>query len=353
MNYVSPLLSRPSATELAEPGLLDAAGVAWHYGNPLGEQRVVERGSAIVDRSHRRVISVTGDDAPEFLNNLLSQKLDDVPVGFAARALDLDMQGRILHYAQVIRVNDGFYLDLPAAEADSFTDFLTKMVFWSKVEVTEADLAVVTVLGKALDFPDALNVAASRTVEWLGAPRQDLLVPRDELESAVTALEEAGGQLVGLMAYTAERVKAREPERGADLDDKSIPHEIPQWIGRGERVGAVHLNKGCYRGQETVARVDNLGRSPRLLVMLQLDGSCPTIPVPGDTITAGTRAVGRVGTVVEDCDNGPIALALVKRSAIGGALNIGDVAVSVDPDSVAEDEGPKAGRAAVDRLRGR
>lgn len=350
MIYTSPLLSRPSATELAEPGPLDAAGVAWHYGNPLGEQRVVERGSAIIDRSHRFVISVTGQDAPEFLNNLLSQKLDDVASGYSAGALDLDMQGRILHQAKVSRTAEGFYLDTPSAQGESFLDFLTKMVFWSQVEVSQAEVAVITVLGAPLDAPEGALVA--RDVEWLGSPRQDFLVPSGQLEASVADLESQGGKLAGLMAFTAERVKALEPEREADLDDKSIPHEVPHWIGRGGRLGAVHLNKGCYRGQETVARVDNLGRSPRLLVMLQLDGSCPVVPQPGQPVTAGTRTVGRLGTVVEDCDNGPIALALVKRSALDSQLNIGEVAVSVDPDSIQDDEGPKAGRAAVNRLRG-
>ena len=184
------------------------------------------------------------------------------------------------------------------------------------------------------------------------ASRTDIAVPREQLEAAVEELESTGLQLVGLMAYTAERVKALEAE-AVDLDEKSIPHEIPHWIGRGERVGAVHLEKGCYRGQETVARVENLGRSPRVLVLLHLDGSAPTMPSPGADIQAKGRRVGKLGTVIDDCDYGPIALGVIKRSALdAGQVNIGDVAASIDADSIPVEEGEKAGRAAINKLRG-
>ena len=164
-------------------------------------------------------------------------------------------------------------------------------------------------------------------------------------------LHEHGVAYAGMMAFTAARVRNVEPELGVDLDEKSIPHEAPRLINRGEHVGAVHLNKGCYRGQETVARVENLGRSPRLLVMLQLDGSAPHDPQPGETITSNGRKVGRLGTVVQDADYGPVALGLVKRSALTAPLDIEGVAASVDPDSLPTDEGEKLGRLAVDKLR--
>jgi len=337
--------------------VVDAAGVAWHYGDPLGEQRAAHDGGIVVDRSHRRVLKVSGPDSAGFLNNLLSQKVDDAPDGFAASALDLDIQGHILHHADLVRVGGDFYLDLPDAQAVTFADFLRRMIFWSQVEVDDTDLAVLTLLGPALvDAPADRGVPtlAARTVGWGGIARRDLLVERADLPAAVDALVNGGATLAGLMAFTAERVRALEPELAADLDDRSIPHEVPAWIGRGDHAGAVHLEKGCYRGQETVARVENLGRSPRLLVMLQLDGSAPETPTPGTAITAtgGGRAVGRLGTVVHDCDYGPVALALVKRSALDGQLLIGDVAAMVDPSSIPTEEGEKAGRAAINRLKG-
>lgn len=353
VSYSSPLLSRPGAAEFQGTTLVDVSGVPWHYGNPLVEQRAVETGSAVIDRSHRRVIAVSGPDARAFLHNLLSQKLDDVDTGFSAGALDLNIQGHVLHHMDLSFDGETFYLDVPAAQFESLRDFLTAMVFWSQVTVEEADVAVISVLGQALDKPSTALV--ERPVHWPGCPRQDILVPRDKLDAAVQELEAQGGSLAGLMTFTAERVRAREPELAADLDTKTIAHEVPHWIRRSEEQPAfVHLDKGCYRGQETVARVENLGRSPRLLVLLYLDGSAPEQPESGADITLGGRRVGRLGTVVEDCEYGPIALGLVKRSALDhGDLAIGPVAASIEPNSIPVDEGPKAGRAAVDRLRGK
>lgn len=343
MGYASELLTRPGAQELPGDSLLDAKGVPWHYGNPLTEQRITE--PTLVDRSHRAVVAVSGPDAPTFLNNLLSQKLDDVADGFAASALDLDAQGRILHHADVAVADGVYYFDLPSYQRETFVDFLRKMVFWSEVTIEEPDLGVLTILGPVAE-PDLSQVFTRRLDGWGGIGRTDIAVPRSQIAEVADQFP-----LAGLMAFTAYRVAAGEPETRADLDEKSIPHEAPNLINRGETIRAVHLEKGCYRGQETVARVENLGRSPRLLVKLQLDGSAPSEPEIGAEIIAGGRKVGRVGTVVHDADEGPVALALVKRSVLQAPLDIGGPAASVDQSSLPEDEGEHAGRRAVDRLR--
>ena len=150
------------------------------------------------------------------------------------------------------------------------------------------------------------------------------------------------------------RVEALRPRLHLDTDDRTIPHEVG-WIG-----SAVHLTKGCYRGQETVARVANLGRPPRRLVLLHLDAGDETLPVPGDPVSRDGRAVGRVGTVAMHHELGPVALALVKRSVpvdaelVAGADDRAAPA-AIDPSSVPpEDETPPPGRAAQMRggLRG-
>ena len=353
----SPLLSRPGAAIARDAdAAIGGTSVAWHYGNPLGEQRYP---TMLIDRSDRQVVRVTGPEAPQFLNNLLSQKLDDAPDGYSAAALDLDPQGRVLHHADLLVHDGAFYLDAPAPQAQSLHDYLTRMVFWSDVTIELTELVVLTLLGDPIDLPED---ALSRPVHWGGKPRIDVLVPRDRLEPTVAALEAAGAQLAGLMAYTAERVTALEPDLLLDLDEKTIPHEVPGWIGRlgdASWPGAVHLEKGCYRGQETVARVHNLGRSPRVLALAHLDGSAPTLPAPGDELkTSGgrSRVVGRIGTVVHDADLGPIALVLVKRSAAGNAGLVageaGEVAVAIDADSIPADDGERPGRAAINRLKG-
>jgi len=345
-SYSSPLLTLPGAV----PD--EATGVALHYGNPLAEQRHMREHPALIDRSHRAVVRVGGPDAATFLNNLLSQKLDDVPAGFGGSALDLDMQGHVLHHVDVIFNGEAFYFDMPRAQHESFVDYLTRMKFWSDVTIEDTELAVVTVLGGG-SIPGADMTRAVPFGAWL---RIDGLVPRESLHHTATEFSREIGTVVGLMAFEAARVRALEPELGVDLDSKSIPHEVPRFIARGEAPlypAAVHLNKGCYRGQETVARVENLGRSPRLLVMLQLDGSSPSEPQVGAAITAGPggRTVGRLGTVVHDADEGPIALALVKRSALDGPLEIDGTAAVVDAASLPTDEGEHAGRRAVEGLR--
>ena len=324
--------------------------VALHFGDPLAEQRALAETPTLIDRSYYDTIAVSGPDAPTFLNNLLSQKLDDVAAGFGAFALDLNAQGHILHHVGVMFDGTTFYLDMPPQQRESFLEFLLRMVFWSDVTIEESDLVLVSTFGRPVD-----GAVATRTRQFGSLLLHDALLSPTTVTPTLEAWQADSGRVAGLMAYTAARVRAVEPELGVDLDDRSIPHEVPTFIGRGDHLGAVHLQKGCYRGQETVARVENLGRSPRLLVMLQLDGSTPELPSPGADITLGGRKVGRLGTVVQDADYGPIALALVKRSALADPtvpLDISGVAANVDPDSLPADEGERAGRVAIEKLRG-
>jgi folate-binding protein YgfZ len=174
-------------------------------------------------------------------------------------------------------------------------------------------------------------------------------VPRAQAAHWRERLVDAGLRPAGVWAYEANRVASLRPRLGVDTDERTIPHEVG-WIG-----AAVHLDKSCYRGQETVARVHNLGKPPRMLVLLHLDGSTDR-PATGDPVLAGGRTVGRLGTVVDHVDDGPIALALLKRAlpadtelATGGEAQ---VAASIDADSLPEADVTGAGRLAVDRLRG-
>lgn len=360
----SPIVHRvPGAVAVPEGDPGGRAGVAWHYGSPLVEQRAIADAAALVDRSHRRVLRVSGPDRLEWLNTLFSQKLDDAAPGLATEALDLDPQGRVLHHMGVSVLDDAVLLDVSPLGAESLHRFLTMMIFRSDVTVEHADLAILSVLGPesgevlaaaGLTDPGAGAVAVCdgtpvRGASWPAAGSRDVFVARGELTAVWDRLVDAGAKPTGLMAWEAERVASLHPEPGLDVDEKMIPHESPAWIGP-----AVHLEKGCYRGQETVSRVHNLGRPPRTLVLLHIDGSDSSLPGPGDPVVAGKRTVGRVGTVVDHHEYGPIALALVKRSSQEGVeLTAGGVAVAVDPSTVDRDVSVRPGRAAVDKLRGR
>ena len=185
-------------------------------------------------------------------------------------------------------------------------------------------------------------------------PVVDVVLPEYLLDRWWSALVDAGARMAGTWAFDALRVAAVRPRLGADTDDRTIPHEVG-WIGGPAEFGAVHLDKGCYRGQETVARVHNLGKSPRRLVLLHLDGSADGRPATGDPVVAGGRTVGRLGTVVDHFELGLVALALVKRNVPADTdLVVGTenpVSARIDPDSVRADDHVQAGRAAVERLR--
>jgi folate-binding protein YgfZ len=111
-----------------------------------------------------------------------------------------------------------------------------------------------------------------------------------------------------MQALEALRIAAWRPRFSTEVDEKSIPHELDLLRS------AVHLDKGCYRGQETVARVHTLGRPPRRLTLLHLDGSENALPTVGADLTLEDRTVGRVGSSARHHELGPIALALVKRN---------------------------------------
>ena len=343
------------------------AGAVWHYGDPLGEQRAAADDAVLVDRSNRAVLTLTGKDRQTWLHSISTQHVSALPDGAVTENLSLDLQGRVEDHWLQTELGGTTYLDTEPWRGEPLLAYLRKMVFWADVQLEPADLGVLSLLGpvvakdpvlKALGLttlPDELTAVAlpgGGFVRRLASPgtELDLVVPRDQIEAWRARLTEAGVRSAGVWAYEAHRVAARRPRLGLDTDERTIPHEVG-WIGT-----AVHLDKGCYRGQETVARVHNLGKPPRMLVLLQLDGASER-PATGDPVLAGGRTVGRLGTVVDHVDDGPIALALVKRGlpadtalVTGGAV---EVSAAIDPDSMPPPDTAGAGRVAVERLRGR
>jgi tRNA-modifying protein YgfZ len=341
----SPLLELPGA--VAPPEGSPDPGVAWHHGDPLGEQRAAEHGVAVVDRSNREVIAVAGEDRLSWLHTITSQHLLGLNEGEHTEALVLDLRGHVEHHAVLSHVDGTVWLDTEPGRAAALLAYLNSMVFWSKVTPREAsaELAELSLLGPGVDQVIA-QVGELSGFARVAAGRADLLVPRDELTTVWQQLIKAGATPAGTWAYEAIRAATLRPRLGVDTDERTIPHEVG-WIG-----SAVHLNKGCYRGQETVARVTNLGRPPRRMVLLHLE-SPEKASCTGDPVRAGERVVGRVGTVTTHHELGPIALALLKRSLDPTtALLAGDSAASVDPASIPSDTGEPPGRAALRRLRG-
>ncbi len=358
-------------SEVPAPGDGPDAGAVWHYGDPLGEQRAAADGAIVVDRSHRAVLALTGADRNSWLHTISSQHVSALPDGAVVENLSLDGQGRVEDHWLQTQLDGRTLIDTEPWRGEPLLSYLRKMVFWSDVVVDTADLGVLSLLGPAVSGDQVLAVLGLSALPDEGVAVElggggfvrrlpgrglevDVVVPRSEVAGWRDKLVATGVRPAGVWAYEAHRVAAQRPRLGLDTDERTIPHEVG-WIG-GPGIGAVHLDKGCYRGQETVARVHNLGKPPRMLVQLHLDGEADR-PSPGDPVLAGGRVVGRLGTVVDHVDEGVIALALIKRGlpADTALTTGGDVQVNaaIDPDSVPAVDVVGAGRLAVDRLRGR
>jgi folate-binding protein YgfZ len=353
-------------TAVPAPDTGPDAGAVWHYGDPLGEQRAAGDEAVVVDRSHRAVLELTGGDRKSWLHSISTQHVSELPDGTVTQNLSLDGQGRVEDHWIQTELGAVTYLDTEPWRGEPLLAYLRKMVFWSDAAAEPSDLAVLSLLGPrladtgvlsvlGLDSLPAENAAQALTdggfVRRIGSPgiELDLVVPRAQTAGWLDRLTAAGVRLAGVWAYEAHRVATLRARLGVDTDERTIPHEVG-WIG-----SAVHLDKGCYRGQETVARVHNLGKPPRMLVLLHLDGSAER-PSTGDPVLAGGRAVGRLGTVVDHVDLGPIALALLKRGLpVETALTTGgevEVPAAIDADSMPAVNGVGAGRLAVERLKG-
>ncbi|MCD4533722.1 folate-binding protein [Nocardioides sp. cx-169] len=276
---LSPLLSLPGA--VAGNGV--DAPVAAHYGSFNTEQRTLESGEGFVDLSHHDVVRISGPDRLDWLHNLTTQFFTGLPPGVWTQALILSPTGHVEHELRGVDDGESFTAFTEPGASGPLLGFLERMVFMTRVEVTD--------------------VSADIAVTW----RPDgtyHLVPRGQLE----IFAEAAGPACGLWAFEALRIARGEPRFGLDTDHRTIPNEVG-WVGT-----AVHLDKGCYRGQETVARVHTLGRPPRRLVLLHLDGSENRLPVRESELLLGDKPVGFVGTSARHHELGPIALGLVKRN---------------------------------------
>ncbi|NEC65012.1 folate-binding protein YgfZ [Streptomyces sp. SID9727] len=312
----SPLLSLPGAV----PAEGRDEGVAAHYGDLFREQRALADGSGLVDLSHRGVVAVTGGDRLAWLHLLITQHVTELAPGRATEALILSANGHIEHALYLVDDGETVWMHVePGTQADLIA-YLESMKFFYRVEVADRteDFAVVYLpAGSIAEVPDGAVVRET-------PHGRDLFLPRADLETYAAE----HGPVAGVLAYEALRVEAHRPRLGFETDHRTIPHEL------GLIGVAVHLQKGCYRGQETVARVHNLGKPPRRLVFLHLDGSEVHLPGPGTPVRLASdgpegRQLGFVTTSARHHELGPIALALVKRNvAVDAPLLAGDTAAA-------------------------
>lgn len=294
-----------------------------HLDNPLVEQRELLSSARIIHFDDRSVIRVSGSDRHEWLNSMLSQRLDKLTSGTSTEALLLDAQGHIEQDFQIIEDGDSAWLICYSTEASKLLRWFDMVIFRSKVEIADAsgDFLVIGSFGHPI--ADAAKQNGTPLVwqdPWMSEPKGTVryadsskrepwnfylsLVNRHDAEGVLARYGRAGS-----LAFDALRVAAHRPWQPNELDDKTLPHEL-DWLS-----SAVQLAKGCYRGQESVAKVHNLGHPPRRIVLLHLDGSADTDATVGDPVLQGERELGRVTTVGQHFELGPIALAVVARTA--------------------------------------
>ncbi|MGA5149329.1 YgfZ/GcvT domain-containing protein [Streptomyces griseoincarnatus] len=324
----SPLLTLPGAV----PAEGVDEGVAAHYGDLFREQRALADGTGFVDLSHRGVVTVSGPERLGWLHLLLTQHVQELPPHEATEALVLSANGHIEHALYLVDDGETTWAHVEPGTQEALVAYLESMKFFYRVEVADRteDIALVHLpAGSIAEVPE--GVAVRETPYG-----RDLFLPRGDLEE----FARTAGPAAGLLAYEALRVEQHRPRLGFETDHRTIPHELG-WIG-----SAVHLEKGCYRGQETVARVQNLGKPPRRLVFLHLDGSEVHLPAPGTELRlagGGTsrsseaesgggpdgRKIGFITTSARHHELGPVALALVKRNVpVDARLLAGDTAAA-------------------------
>ncbi|MFT4157624.1 MAG: glycine cleavage T C-terminal barrel domain-containing protein [Microbacterium sp.] len=324
----------------------DGGGVL-HFGDVFREQRRLAAGDAFVPLGDRAVIEVSGPERLGWLDSITSQALGQLAPGESTELLVLDPQGRIEHVAGVFDDGVSTWLIVDAADAEMLAAWLSRMKFRTQATVdVRSDLRLIGVVGGAAAAASVRQAASAphgvalvwsdpwqrvsagghqyaRVAEHPGAHLAwqvaVVSIEADDALAASTPVEERAG----LLAADALRIAAWRPRWQAEVDERSLPHEY-DWIRT-----AVHLNKGCYRGQETVAKVHNLGHPPRRLAALHLDGSDAQLPQHGDVVLAGGKEVGHVTSAARHFEEGPIALAILSRRAPEGDLVVRTAQVDI------------------------
>ncbi|CAG7844093.1 Aminomethyltransferase [Pseudoclavibacter triregionum] len=349
-----------------------------HYGGFLREQRELLRGRAVVDLSGLGVLRLEGADRLSWLDSLTSQRLRALAPGESAETLLLSPEGRIEHAMGVLAGESEAWLLVEPAAAEPLRAFLDRMRFMLDVRVADvsAELRPVAWLAAEGDEADGIRPLMGEAPVWSDPwgdppewgtsyrgtaadgrvaaspepwPLRIALLDAAEQARLVERVRLGELRAAGTLAIEAARIAAWRPRAGAEVDARALPHEL-DWLR-----SAVHLDKGCYRGQETVAKVHNLGRPPRRLAFLHLDGSSGELPEPGALLhEAGAAAgadgerpvVGRLTSVAMHVDEGPIGLALLKRGlAVDTVLETAAPDGGVVTASQTPIVSPEAGRA--------
>jgi len=284
------------------------------FSNPLVEQREFLAGKSLIELE-KSILKISGADRLTWLNDLFSQKLDDLTPGVSVEALWLDPQGHIVRDFHLIDDSESTWLITYTSGFDQLLTQLSRMVFRAKVVIEDVTDQYKVFASWDLSIPNSIQTWSDPWPETTNGGYRYGTQPDGswKYRENIVSVDEVAGlwntfTKAGTMALDALRVEAHRPAGPNEIDEKALPHEF-DWLAT-----AVHLNKGCYRGQEAVAKVHNLGHPPRRLVFLHLDGSGHALPDLGDEVYLGDAVVGKITTVGQHYEMGPIALAVIKRN---------------------------------------
>jgi tRNA-modifying protein YgfZ len=298
--------------------------------------RALTEGAGLVDRSELGKLALTGDQAAEMLNGQVSNDVEALVPGTGCYAALLTNKGKMLGDLRVLNTGAELLLVTERAALQALFDQLRRgMIGWRaelhKRTVQQGLLSLVGPRARAVAGADAAGLPraehANAGSEVAGAPvvlvatdlGVDVVCAAEDAAGVRAALLEAGAVAVDEAAAELVRIESGRPRYGIDLDETTIPQEA----GLNDR--AVSFTKGCYVGQETVARLHWRGKPNRHLRGLRLSAPAPT----GTPLRLGEREVGRLGSVATSPVHGPIALAIVRREAAAGdTLAVGDGAAT-------------------------
>jgi folate-binding protein YgfZ len=299
------------------------------------EYRALTEGTALLDRSELGKLALTGAQAAEMLNGQISNDVEALAPGAGCYAALLTNKGKMLADVRVLNTGDELLLLTERGSLQALFDQIRRGAIGWRAELHKRTLqqGLLSVIGpharEVVPGADALpaDEHANRAAEVDGAPvvliatdlGVDVVCTSEDTARVRGALLAAGAVTVDEASAEIVRVETGRPRYGIDLDDTTIPQEA----GLNDR--AVSFTKGCYVGQETVARLHWRGKPNRHLRGLRLSKPAPS----GTPLRLGEREVGRLGSVAVSPVHGPIALAIVRREASpGDTLAVGDGGVS-------------------------
>ncbi len=353
---INPLHALHEQAEAAFLPYGDKLRIVESYGEVEAEYAAIRKGAAMMDAPHRSVAILTGKDRLTFLHNKLTNDTNRLTPGMGCYAYLLNLKGRIVMDMNILHAEEVTLVEMDRRLTADFVQIMEKYVFTEDVRVLDGSgqLGRLTVLGpkaglllkKALDagvetlnepFRHAKRQIGKATVtifrnDLAGEPQYELIVPRDQMVALWQVLQEAGGgghedggendmnlRAIGWSAFNTARVEAGTPLYGIDISDHYLPMETAHWYLR-----AVAVSKGCYLGQEIVARMHAHNAVARMLVGLRLKGD--KLPVagtdiydPASAVVGATVGGQQVGIVTSSCmspmlGNVPVAMGYVKKA---------------------------------------